>query len=65
MVDLLNPLPPESLGQINAALDQISEVEAGAAKAKRAGIDVVDIEKQAEETRAKLQALKQVYFPNS
>ncbi len=65
MIDLLNPLPPESLGQINAALEQIAEVEAGAAKAKRAGIDVTDIEQQAEETRAKLQTLKQVYFPNS
>ena len=64
MVDLLNPMGPGALGQINEALDQIARVEAGAAKAKRAGIDVTDIEREAEATRIKLASLKQVYFPN-
>ncbi len=65
MTDLLNPLGPEALGQITAALADLEVVDKAISKAERAGIDVAGLKEEAEHARSKLAALKQVYFPNS
>ena len=64
MTDLLNPLSPADLAKIEAALASLKEVDLAIEKAKRAGIDLGTMEAAAAAAKAKLQALKQVYFPN-
>ncbi len=63
-IDLLNPISPQGQAEINASLIDLNTVDLAIEKAKRAGIDVANLEQEASAAREKLQALKQVYFPN-
>lgn len=61
--DMTSPLTPEHLAQIKNGLDVIAFAEQEVAKAKRAGIDVSQQEKDLAESKQKLLQLKNVYFP--
>lgn len=61
--DMTSPLTPEHLAQIKNGLDVIAFAEQEVAKAKRAGIDVSQQEKDLAENKQKLLQLKNVYFP--
>ena len=59
----INPLTPEHLQQIRNALDQVKVAKAQIELAKRAGIDVAQLESINDANEDKLLKLKQVYFP--
>jgi len=55
---------PEDKKRINNALKTIDDAKKEIERAKRAGIDLSDLEKRILENEQKLRAIKQVYFPN-
>ena len=62
--DLENPFKAEDLEQIKVDLDRIDAALRAADKAKLAGFDVDRHVQQLQDTRSKLQAVRQTYFPN-
>ena len=60
----VNPLNANHLADINKALEAIKIGLQQAELAKRVGIDVSKREESLREMQAKLEAIKQVYFPN-
>lgn len=60
------PLTKEQLAQIHANIDTaeraLKDAMADIATAKRAGIDVVDMEKQVKELRDRVRKMKAVYY---
>jgi len=63
MADPIHPLTEEDLVKINEGIDQFRNALTQIDLAERAGIDVAAQKQQAEEGLAKLQKIKQVYFP--
>lgn len=60
---LTSPLNSDHLAQIKNALDVIAFAEQEVAKAKRAGIDVSQQERDLADSKQKLLQVKNVYFP--
>jgi hypothetical protein len=60
-----SPLNEEHLKQINAALKAVDIAESQIILAKQAKIDVAHQEKMLQESKDKLLALKNTYFPGS
>ena len=60
----VNPLNANHLMDINKALEAIKIGLQQAELAKRVGLDVSKHEENLREMQAKLEAIKQVYFPN-
>ena len=58
-----NPLTPDHLAQIKNALDAVAQAKYQIELAKRAGIDVAQLEEINTANEAKLRQIKQVYFP--
>lgn len=60
------PLTKEQLSEIHAGIDKAEKALADAiadiATARRAGINVVDMEKDVQELRAQIRKLKAVYY---
>jgi len=49
---------------INLALEAVEDTTASIARAKLAGFDVTELEKQLKAKEAQLRSIKQAYFPN-
>jgi hypothetical protein len=60
-----SPLTDDHLQQIRAALKQIDVAESQILLAKQAGVDVGHLEQQLMESKTRLRALKNTYFPGS
>jgi len=60
-----SPLTDQHLQQIQAALSASTIAEQQIALAKRAGLDVSQLEQQLIASKEKLLALKSTYFPNA
>lgn len=60
---MANPLSTEDRANIEIQLKALADARADLNRAKAAGIDVADLEKQLNESEAQLKAIKQVYFP--
>jgi len=60
-----SPLTDEHLQQIKAALRQIDIAESQIILAKQAGIDVARLEQELMDSKNRLRALKNTYFPHS
>lgn len=58
-----SPLTPAHLQQLNSALDDIKRAKIQIDLAKRAGIDVSQLEQTNNDNETKLRQIKQVYFP--
>ena len=58
-----SPLTPDHLAQIKNALDAITQAKYQIDLAKRAGIDVTQLEQIVLDNETKLRQVKQVYFP--
>ena len=58
-----NPLTPDHLQQLNNALDAAKQAQYQIDLAKRAGIDVANLEQINSDNITKLRQIKQVYFP--
>lgn len=58
------PLTREDLTNINTALKAAKEVKAVIARAKQAGLDVEALEAQLLTNEARLQGIKQAFYPN-
>jgi hypothetical protein len=65
MTNPISPLTDDHLSQIVNGLSQIDLAEKQIVLAKQAGIDVSAAEKQLQEAKTRLMALKRTYFPNS
>jgi hypothetical protein len=63
MTDIANPLTDTHLAQINEKLEQLNQADIAITKAQQAGIDVGNRRAEVAEARAKLTAIKTVYFP--
>ena len=59
-----SPLTDDHLQQMNNALDHAQRAFQQIELAKRAGIDVADLEKTLTDSVAKIRQVKSVYFPN-
>jgi hypothetical protein len=59
-----DPLGPEHLAQIKNALAIIDATQSQINKAKQAGLDMTQQQASIDDSRQKLLAVKQVYFPN-
>tara|TARA_R110002020_G_scaffold93645_1_gene225738 strand:+ start:1113 stop:1307 length:195 start_codon:yes stop_codon:yes gene_type:complete len=57
------PLSREDLTNINTALKAAKEVKAVIARAKQAGLDVEALEAQLLTNEARLQGIKQAFYP--
>jgi len=57
------PLTREDLTNINTALKAAKEVKAVIARAKQAGLDVEALEAQLLTNEARLQGIKQAFYP--
>jgi hypothetical protein len=57
-----SPLTDEHLQQLNNALDAVKRARTQIELAKRAGIDVADLQAQNDSNESKIRTLKQVYF---
>jgi hypothetical protein len=57
------PLTREDLTNINTALKAAKEVKAVIARAKQAGLDVEALESQLLSNEARLQGIKQAFYP--
>jgi hypothetical protein len=64
-IPALNPLTQDHLAQIRRALDVIAVAEHQADMAQQAGIDVTVPKQQLADSKAKLLAIKNVYFPGA
>lgn len=60
-----NPLTLEHKAQIEEALAVLKGLNEHITRAKQAGIDIADLEKQKVELEQKLLAIKRAYFPGS
>lgn len=58
-----SPLNEDHLQQIQAALKQIEIAESQIILAKQAGVDVAHLDQQLQESKTRLRALKNTYFP--
>lgn len=58
-----SPLTVDHLQQLKNALDQIALAKVQIDLAKRAGIDVSQLEEMNNDNETKLRQIKQVYFP--
>lgn len=58
-----SPLNQEHLQQLNTALEKVNLAKVQIDLAKRAGIDVSQLEQMNNDNESKLRQLKQVYFP--
>jgi hypothetical protein len=58
-----SPLTNEHLQQLNNALDQAKQAQIQIDLAKRAGIDVSNLEQMNNDNVSKIRQIKQVYFP--
>ena len=58
-----NQLTPDHLQQLNNALDAAKQAQYQIDLAKRAGIDVANLEQINSDNITKLRQIKQVYFP--
>lgn len=63
MTDPLNPLSDEHLKQINAAIAAGENSQLAINKARSAGLNMDEPEKQLQTSLAQLRAIKAVYFP--
>lgn len=52
-----------TIESIRAQMDRLDEAETALRRAKTAGIELVEQEKQIKENRSRLLKLKQAYFP--
>ena len=60
---MVAPLTREDLTNINTALKAAKEVKAVIARAKQAGLDVDALEAQLLTNEARLQGIKQAFYP--
>lgn len=60
-----SPLNDQHLAQIQNALDVIARTENQIELAKRAGIDVMQLEQQLASSKTRLLSLKNTYFPGA
>ena len=58
-----NPLTPDHLAQLRNALDNVNQAKYQIDLAKRAGVDVSQLEQIVNDNETKLRQIKQVYFP--
>ncbi|MGH7240316.1 MAG: hypothetical protein ACREHG_09690 [Candidatus Saccharimonadales bacterium] len=58
-----NPLTDEHLTLINQGIEAGTAAQSIAEKAKQAGMDVAELERQVTEGTNKLRRIKQVFFP--
>ena len=63
-IDVLNPLTDEQLAGMRDSLNNISDVRKGLMKAKQAGVDTAELERQTDENENSLKKILQVYDPN-
>jgi DNA-binding phage protein len=57
-----SPLTEEHLQQLNNALDAVKRARTQIELARRAGIDVADLQAANEANESKIRTIKQVYF---
>lgn len=62
---MANPLTAEDKKVIDANLARLKEAEEEVARAKLAGFDVTEEERQVQELKTQLQKIKQAYFPRT
>jgi hypothetical protein len=56
-------LPPDTLEKLNGALGQLDEADKAIELAIRAGVDMTDQRQRSAENRAKLNRMKQTFYP--